>query len=114
VTSADSWSPVPHTTQIAWNLSTTSAMHMRSASHRTAGPEVDVGAGEMTAYPPVGEAVRQIDDAIVEELCSSTAATSVVSRTRREISSAESTGSASTVTPSCDETEKRPAYRASR
>src|SRR6267143_507765 len=32
-------------------------------------PEVDVGAGENDAYPPVGEAVRQIDDAIVEELC---------------------------------------------
>src|SRR5712691_3439633 len=45
---------------------------------------------------------------------SSTATTSVPSCRRREISSAESTGSASTVTPSCEDTEKRPAYRASR
>src|SRR6267143_1350036 len=39
--------------------------------HRAEGqaPEVDVCAGENDAYPAVGEAVRQIDDAIVEELC---------------------------------------------
>src|SRR2546425_5948502 len=82
--------------------------------HRTErqASKIDVGARENDAHPAVGEPVRQIDDGIIDLNCaSSTATTSVVSRRRREISSAESTGSASTVTPSCDDTEKRPAYR---
>src|SRR5213593_328772 len=105
----------PQTTQIAWNLSTTSATHMRIGIGPNGRPRKSTSVpARMTRTPRSARRFAKSTMPSSRNCASSTATTSVVSRRRREISSAESTGSASTVTPSWDETEKRPAYRASR
>src|SRR5439155_532544 len=105
----------PHTTQIAWNLSTTSAIHISVGIGPNGRPRKSTSVpARITRTPLSARRFARSTMPSSRNCASSTATTSVPSRRRRAISSAESTGSASTVTPSCEDTEKSPAYRASR
>src|SRR5438552_9047056 len=105
----------PHTTQIAWSLSTISAMASSAGMGPKGRPRKSMSMPASTIRTPWSASVLATLTRPSASTCSSsTASTSVWGRRRVMISSEESTGSAATMPPSWVLIEYSPAYRASK